>query len=279
MVPVHLRAKKVMAMDAQDLYGLPLERFTEERNALARELRREGRREQAAEVSKLRKPSVAAWAVNQLVRTQRRQLAALFNAGDSLQKAQAQLLAGRSEAERLRAALEDERIVTEQLTERARGLLSSEGHELTPATLERVSETLHAAAFDGEARRQVQEGCLVRELKHVGLGGPVPSGASQVSASSARRRPAKAAASRRGRGQVGRAEDSRAAARSKTARAAELQAQRRAERAAGELKAAQERRDCAAHALGNAEAELAAARAEAEKAVRELSELQRSPEG
>ena len=68
-------------MEPQELYGLPLERFTEERNALVKELRKEGRREEAAEVSNLRKPSVAAWAVNQLLRTQRRDVAKLFEAG------------------------------------------------------------------------------------------------------------------------------------------------------------------------------------------------------
>jgi hypothetical protein len=46
-------------MQPRELYGLPLERFTEERNALAKQLRRDGRRTEAAEVSKLRKPSVA----------------------------------------------------------------------------------------------------------------------------------------------------------------------------------------------------------------------------
>ena len=82
-------------MEPSDLYGLPLERFTEERNALAKKLRQEGRREQATEVSKLRKPSMAAWAVNQLVRTQRREVEALFKSGDGLQSAQAKLLKGR----------------------------------------------------------------------------------------------------------------------------------------------------------------------------------------
>ena len=42
-------------MDPRDLYGLPLEEFTAERNALAKQLRRDGQRERADEVSKLRK--------------------------------------------------------------------------------------------------------------------------------------------------------------------------------------------------------------------------------
>ena len=49
-------------MDARDLYGLPLERFVPERTALGKALRSEGKREEAAAVAKLVKPSVAAWA-------------------------------------------------------------------------------------------------------------------------------------------------------------------------------------------------------------------------
>jgi len=67
-----------------DLYGLPLDRFVAERTALARELRGAGRREEAGEVAALRKPSVAAWAVNQLVRTQGRAVDELFEAVDAL---------------------------------------------------------------------------------------------------------------------------------------------------------------------------------------------------
>src|SRR5579884_3410269 len=191
-------------MDPHDLYGLPLEQFTSQRNALAKQLRRDGRREDAAEVAKLRKPSVAAWAVNQLVRTQRSQLASLFRAGDQLQKAQASLLTKRGNPGALREAVDAERAVVEALTKKARGLLNSDGHELTPARLEQVSETLHAAALDRDARAQVQDGCLDRELRHIGLGSPGPP-----------------APSRRGRG------DDRGA-RLKAARKTEADARRRA---------------------------------------------------
>ena len=135
-------------MEPEDLYGLPLERFTDERNALAKERRNDGRRDEAEEVSKLRKPSIAAWAVNQLVRTQRRDIAALCDAGDALREAQEKLLSGGGDADALRDAVEAVRVAVEQLTDRARGLLSSEGNELSPATLARVSETLNAAALN-----------------------------------------------------------------------------------------------------------------------------------
>src|SRR5437764_7704576 len=171
------------ATDPDDLYGLPLDRFTDERNALAKRLRQEGRRDEAAGVSKLRKPSLAAWAVNQLVRTQKREVSGLFKAGDALQKAQADVLAGRRGAGELRAAADAERTALDRLTGKGRGLLSSEGHELSAGKLEQVSETLHAAAIDEDARARVREGCLDRELRHAGLGalgtsaapGPAPA--------------------------------------------------------------------------------------------------------
>src|ERR671929_141560 len=71
-------------MQPDDLYGLPLDRFIAERGALAKALRGEDRRDEAAEVAKLRKPSAAAWAVNQLVRTQGRAVGELFDAGDAV---------------------------------------------------------------------------------------------------------------------------------------------------------------------------------------------------
>jgi len=158
------------SVDADDLYGLALDRFIPERAALVRTLRSAGEREQAATVGALRKPSVAAWAVNQLIRTQPRESEELFAAGDALREIQDGVLAGSADARDLRSAAAQERDAVDTLVAAARGLLSSGGHELSAATVERVAETLHAAALDDEARAQVSEGRLVRELRHVGLG-------------------------------------------------------------------------------------------------------------
>jgi hypothetical protein len=266
-------------MEPQELYGLPLERFTEERNALAKALRRQGRRDEAVEVSKLRKPSVAAWAVNQLVRTQRRDVATLFEAGDALRAAQAQLLAGKGEADALRDAVEVQRAAVDQLTQSARGLLSSEGHELTPATLERVSETLNAAALDEGLRAEVRDGCLVRELHHVGLGG---LGAAAPSRSGRRGNSAPTTPAGRPQAQDPPCQQTRPG-QAVQARKAEAEARRRADRAARELKASQSRRNRAAaqlrqaqEALRDAEAALASAQEAAADAVRQLEELRRT---
>ena len=148
----------------------------------------------------LRKPSVAAWAVNQLVRTQRKAMDELFEAGDALRAAHDQVLAGRGDAGSLRAAVARERAAVDALTGAARGLLTSQGHELSPTIIDRVSDTLHAAALDDDARAQVSDGRLERELRHVGLGMVGrPGAAPAVHAGSKRPAEQEAAGARRRR--------------------------------------------------------------------------------
>ena len=180
-------------VDVDDLYGLALDRFIPERASLVRQLRSGGDREQATAVAALRKPSVAAWAVNQLVRTQGREVNELFAAGDALRDVQAGVLAGSADARDLRSAAERERTAVDGLVATARGLLSSSGHELSAATVERVTQTLHAAALDDEARGEVSEGRLVRELQHVGLGGGLGGDGTTAAA-----RPSRASGGARG---------------------------------------------------------------------------------
>ncbi|HXS45756.1 MAG TPA: hypothetical protein VN751_14105, partial [Solirubrobacteraceae bacterium] len=65
--------------DAVDrLYGLAPGEFVPERDALAKALRADGRRDEAAAVKALAKPTVAAWAVNQAVRSQPRRARELW---------------------------------------------------------------------------------------------------------------------------------------------------------------------------------------------------------
>jgi len=261
-------------VDVDDLYGLPLDRFTPERNALAKELRQGGRRDEATEVAALRKPSVAAWAVNQLVRTQKQAIGELFAAGDDLRDAQDAVLSGRGDGTSLRAAVERERLSVETLTGAARGLLTSEGHELSPTIVERVTETLHAAALDGDARRQVTDGRLERELRHIGLGvaagTPAPAPVQRTPApkrtAEARKQPdADRGLEREARRRVER----------EARRRVEREARRRVERAERGAELALERHGRAAEALEAAEAELAGAQAELREAKARLSELSR----
>ena len=263
----------MMSMDLDELYGLPLDRFIPERASLVRELRSGGERDQAAEVAALRKPSVAAWAVNQLIRTQRGEVEDLFAAGDALRDVQAGVLGGSADARDLRSAAERERGAVDALIEMARGLLSSSGHELSATTVERVAETLHAAALDDEARGQVSEGRLVRELRHVGLGAglggavaapptttrtpppPTEGGGGKSRPGKARARDA--AAERQAIKERKEAEAEARREREETrkqARALERDAAREVDRAERALRTAQEREARAAEALRQAEA-------------------------
>ena len=289
-------------VQADELYGLALEQFIPERTALAKALRAEKRRDEAAAVAALRKPSVAAWAVNQLVRSRGSSVQELFAAGDELREAQARLLAGSGDGKALRAANERERAAVDELVSAARGLLSSDGHELSAAVVERVADTLHAAALDEGAREQVREGRLERELRHVGLGlgesadpfavappapkaraakagrsaasgtagAPAPAPAKPATAKpkrpSAEERRAERDQAKRDREERERRERERAEAR-KAARIAEAAAKRRVERAGHALKAAEERHARAAKALAQADEALAAAQAEVEAAA------------
>ncbi len=267
-------------MDVDDLYGLPLDQFIPKRTAMARELRKVGERERAGEVAALRKPSVAAWAVNQLVRTQRQPVADLLEAGDALRAAQDDVLAGRGDAQSLRAAVEHERAAVDALTDAARGLLSSEGNELSETIIERVSDTLHAAALDDEARSQVSEGRLERELRHIGLGGFGALGAAPPAPRAEKRAPKRSAAKETGTDEKKKARERERTAREEAkareearreARATEREAKRREERAERAANLARERRDKAAEALREAEAGLEAAEAQLQDAVAAVS--------
>jgi hypothetical protein len=246
--------------DAVDrLYGLPPGSFVPERDALARALRGDRRRDDAAAVKALAKPTVAAWAVNQVVRSQGRDARALWSAGDALAGAQAAVVAGKGSGSDLRAAAEAERAAVETLVDAARGLLDDRGHGLSETTLERVRSTLHAAAIDPEAREAVAAGRAEHELEPPALGGfagaaaaPAPARAGKRRGEADRDREREAAAEAR------RVERERRALRRRVeqAQAALEKARADAERAQERLDAAREREAEASDVLDEARAAL-----------------------
>ena len=155
---------------ADRLYGLPLDEFTAARNQAAKELRARGARDEADSVAKLAKPTVPAWAVNQLARERKPAVRALLAAGGRLAKAQA-----RGGAEGLRDAARSEREAVEKLVEAAEEILTACGQRAGEPTLQRVRDTLHAAAVDEDVREVVRSGRLVRELQAVGFGATMPA--------------------------------------------------------------------------------------------------------
>jgi hypothetical protein len=55
-------------MDLDELYRAPFDEFIARRDALVKELRKDGKRDEADAVKKLKKPALSAWALNQLPR-------------------------------------------------------------------------------------------------------------------------------------------------------------------------------------------------------------------
>src|SRR5688500_8969838 len=98
-----------MSADPVDaLYDLPLEEFVAARDALARELRRSKKRDEAAAVGALQKPTRPAWIINRLARDEGALTAKLIECAEALAEAQEAAVSGQG-ARDLRAASRAER--------------------------------------------------------------------------------------------------------------------------------------------------------------------------
>jgi hypothetical protein len=164
----------------RELYGLPPGDFTGARDARVKELRAAGDRDAANAVKALRRPTVAAWALNQLARSRAKDLERLLEAGERLRGAQEELLGGGDRSAFQEAAAAERELVAE-LTDDAT-TLASEAGERGGGLREKVAETLHAAALDEGAAEELRAGRLVREREAIGGfgepgGGLVPAAA------------------------------------------------------------------------------------------------------
>jgi hypothetical protein len=148
-----------MIDEADKLYGLPLEDFVAQRDALAKQLRADGRRADADEVKALRKPPAVVWAVNQLMRTQRKAARALVTAADRAAKHPSD-----------RDALRAHHDALDQLATAGEGLLSGKGRGLSEDSLLRVRGALHAASLDRDRREEFIAGRLSEEPAPAGFG-------------------------------------------------------------------------------------------------------------
>jgi hypothetical protein len=144
------------AADIDTLYQRPLSEFTTARNELAK---RAGKSDPS--IKALEKPSVPAWAVNQLYWRDRRVFDELITASEAVRAAHRAVIAGkaadlagaeRTDGEALRTAMD-----------RIKALLTDSGDAATPATMTAVSETLSALPA------AVTPGRLVRPLKPSGF--------------------------------------------------------------------------------------------------------------
>jgi hypothetical protein len=267
------------------LYQLPLSEFVSARNVLAKESGADG-----AEIRSLQKPSLPAWAVNQLYWQRRDVYDDLIERAQDLRATHDATLSGKRAD--LRGASRAHEDAVEAALKATLGLLSDDGQPVTEATRQAVATTLRGLPADEPPGR------LTRQLQPRGfemLAGALPGGtvrpapppvkigdraAGAGKASSAARgqdrerlaaaREALTIATRDARlsEQAARREEFESA---RAAREAE-KAQQRVEIAREALREAQAALDTATRDAGAAEEARVAAQARAERAAKDVKE-------
>jgi hypothetical protein len=155
------------------LFALAPEEFTAARDRMAKDLKAGGDSKSAAEVKALRRPTLAAWAANQVVRREPKGADALLEAGNELRKAQRRALSGVSGAAGLREATERRRKAVRSLLKATQAILDEAGRASSPGTMEAIQATLEAASTDEEAGTAFRQGRLAKEF-------PTPAGFGAV---------------------------------------------------------------------------------------------------
>jgi hypothetical protein len=150
------------------LYHGPMESFTGERNALAKRLRSDGEKSASEWVKGLKKPSRAAWLVNQLPGRKAGLVKRLLETGEELRRQQERLIGGKPDRERMREAARREQETIDELLKCAAAI--GQEHGVGSQILDRVGETLQAASADPDVARAVELGRLEREQRASGLG-------------------------------------------------------------------------------------------------------------
>ncbi|MGN6600732.1 MAG: hypothetical protein ACTHMW_15810 [Actinomycetes bacterium] len=149
-----------------ELYGLPPEEFIAARDAEAKQLKASGApRELLSVVKGARRPTVAAWLLNTLVRERADQVQPFLQLGEGLREAQATL-----QGDQLRALSRQRQQLIAALVREVRGLAGERGRRLSDAIVRELEETLDAALADPDAAAALASGRLVSGLEHVGFG-------------------------------------------------------------------------------------------------------------
>jgi hypothetical protein len=151
-----------IVQEAQKLYGLPLQEFTAARNARAKELKRDDP-ELSAAVAGLPKPSVAAAALNELVREDPSEVRALIQSGKRLRQSQEAAVAGKKGAD-LHAAVQEHRSAIDRVQRDLRR------RKLSSPTVEKATQTLRVASVDPDLQPLLERGILHEDLAASGFG-------------------------------------------------------------------------------------------------------------
>ena len=253
--------------------------FVGERNATAKRLKAAGRRDDAATVEKLPRPTLSVWAVNQIARQEPALVRRLTDATTALQGGTG------GEALRYADALAAHRDVLKALRLKAEEILDSAGFRPAPELLTRVVHDLRAGISSPESRPLIESGRLVRDVADDSDANPfagapesaprprTPARSDDQTDSPAARDAARVRDAARARDEARAREEARAFQRRRienlrervaTARAASEKDERELEAARRSLKEAERRLESSRAALAEVSAALQAAEADAE---------------
>ncbi|MCR5976733.1 hypothetical protein GDN83_03025 [Gordonia jinghuaiqii] len=148
-----------------ELYGLSPDLFVQRRNELAKTAKADGDRELAQQISKLRRPTQSAWAINQWVRADPDGSADIAHLAADLTAAQR-----RSAADKMR-----------ELSRRRQDLISASAGAvqrtaadlqvpLADGAVREVVQTLRAAIADADTLEQLRRGNLASSAEYSGFG-------------------------------------------------------------------------------------------------------------
>ena len=156
---LHLRAA------VEQLYAAPPARFTPLRSELVAQARSAGEKNLATSVGALRKPTLAAWAVNHFVREHGDELEELRSFAELLREAQRSL-----DADQLRLLGRERAARVDALADRIAEVAAQDGQKLGVGAAQEVRETLTALIADEDAEASVLTGALVKALSYSGFG-------------------------------------------------------------------------------------------------------------
>ena len=246
----------VAAVD--ELFALDPTEFTAARDRLAAELRRSGDKEGAAEIKALRRPTVTAWALNQLARRHGDEVRLLLAASTEVARAQAEAASG-GDAATFRRLTKERRELVHRLAAAGAGLLDEREPGSGAGRRDALVSALEAASMDEEGGQALLTGRLTAEPQpSAGFGGFLAA-AVTATEGTARTGPSRA--------EVRVAHDRAERARQAAAEAEEAAA------AADEKVAALERQ------LEDARSRAERARARAQEAAAAADEAEREPDG
>lgn len=156
---------RLLAEAVAAVYAVSPEHFMATRSALVTQAKASGNAAVAKDISRLRRPSVAAWAINNLVRTRPDVVANLIGIGVRMRSAQAAL-----DGPALTALRAPRNAAMSDFTTAALVQAAAQGRFLVATVQDQIEATAVASLADEVAADAVASGALIKALSYSGFG-------------------------------------------------------------------------------------------------------------